>query len=346
MTKKFIIKSITEINQAPMDYWSLTKYSDSIVNQVCTSLDKNRLFCRIQFQKKSPPIFTVSQKTWEIQQGHYPSILKFFTDVSEHPFCSEASGSLIIWLEDGLYEHDRDFTKNIPILAFGRSVKDTKTFLIPDPAFIETSGYIHEIEEINNLEFEKKTSLNEKKKIVFWRGAATGLGIEDKDWIKTQRGFLCLKSNEIANSEIIDAKFTKIDHLSLKQQIKLVKANVVSEYVSFNDFLNYYYLVNADGYSCAWKSLFLKLASKSVTLIMQSNIEQWYFRKILPWVHFVPLNNDASDIEDIHEWLITHPLECIDIVENANKFIAEMKYEVEVENTAKLAMELMDLKIS
>ena len=151
---------------------------------------------------------------------------------------------------------------------------------------------------------------------------------------------MCSKAKDPQNSDILDARFTKIDHLPGIQQKIFRDLGITDTYMEFYEFLKFKYLINADGYSCAWKSLFLKLASPSLTVILQSDIEQWYFRELLPWVHYVPMRFDAKDVIDVYEWLIGHSDEVEEIIRNANKLVSSVSYGREIERTVRLLGEI------
>ena len=122
--------------------------------------------------------------------------------------------------------------------------------------------------------------------------------------------------------------------------------NVVQSQIDFCEFLKYRYLVDVDGICSAWIALFRKLASKSVVIKIQSEYQQWYYNRLQPWIHYVPLRPDAEDIESVYSWLQNHQAECKNIVANANALISKIQYGDEIFNTANLLKKIFECKKS
>ncbi|KIY64389.1 glycosyltransferase family 90 protein [Cylindrobasidium torrendii FP15055 ss-10] len=60
---------------------------------------------------------------------------------------------------------------------------------------------------------------------------------------------------------------------------------------------NYKYLMDVDGN--AWSSRFYRLISQSGSLIFKSTVyPEWWADRVQPWVHYVPVKNDYSDLLD------------------------------------------------
>jgi len=57
-------------------------------------------------------------------------------------------------------------------------------------------------------------------------------------------------------------------------------------------------VVDVDGNANSWDGLFWKLLSNSVVLKVESPHRQWYYSRIKPWKHYVPVKPDLSDLEE------------------------------------------------
>jgi hypothetical protein len=332
--------SLDNINQIPLTYWGYTKYTENDVNTICQSIDDKILAAKVVFDKGKISL-TITKRTWVIQQGHYPTIMNFFRDISKNEITKDLSGSLIVWLEDGMWpwQPQLEFIKKVPILSFGRHIHDRYSFLIPDPAFLDDYGYLADKQEI--AEIESKIKYEDKIETIFWRGAATGLGFIKDEWVQSPRGKLSLMANQINNPKILDAKISRTSDISKDCLEQLLEANVTGEAIPFADFLTYKFLVDADGHCCAWRSLFLKLLSNSVVFKIDSLYEQWYFNKLIPWKHFIPLTANLDNIIDCYNWAVSHPNEVQDIIRNAHLLTESITYQQEVENTAILCREII-----
>ena len=54
-----------------------------------------------------------------------------------------------------------------------------------------------------------------------------------------------------------------------------------------------------DGNSASWSRLYWTLLSNSVVIKQNSNHMQWYYGCLKPWIHYVPVKNDLSNLEQI-----------------------------------------------
>ena len=56
---------------------------------------------------------------------------------------------------------------------------------------------------------------------------------------------------------------------------------------------------------------------------MQSRLEQWYYDEILPWVHYVPVSSDLSDVDAAVAFVLDGGDAARRIAEAATKFARE-----------------------
>ncbi len=292
------------INASALKYWEMTGYTQDEVLRVAAELNDEWMFALVKYMGDGTIDFSVSKKTWERQEGHYPTIMQFCSVISQHAKMRSFTGISMVWLEDGMWDWLQPIARRIPIFAFGRNVTDHHTLLIPDPAYIGGAAYVYEREQYKTI--TEEIPWHKRLPTVYWRGAATGVGIEGPSWVDTARGRIVQKANDLNNPRMLDAKLTKIKHIPAEQQQKFRDLGFVADEVPFEDFLHYRFMLDADGYSCAWMSFFLKLISGSVVLKIDSPLEQWYHRELVPWKHYIPLARDLSDLEHVYTWLITH----------------------------------------
>jgi len=330
-------------NKSPLSYWRWTGFKDSDVDSLCAELDRKAMFCRIRMGGDGNSHVTISQCLWERKQGHAPTVQKFVRDLCQHPLLQGVSGAFVVWLEDGMWEAYAESSRKAPIFSFGRYIEDTTTLLIPDPAFLEGRGYAEEREGF--YIWDKDVPWAQRQETIYWRGAATGLGIESiDDWVLTQRGRLALADRKIHDSAILDAKITRLAHLSVELQDIMLDRGVVGPEVPFDEFFKYKYIVDLDGYCCAWRSLFLKLGSGSVTLKMDSEFEEWYFEELIPWKNYIPLSKSLDELTEVYTWLRNHDDAARGISEAGRELTSKVSYERSLESTARDLRELMSYR--
>lgn len=189
------------------------------------------------------------------------------------------------------------------VLAFGRHNNDPFTIPIPDTDFIASSGYEALRKEVDDSDssWEKKISQ------LYWRGAPHGFPYRtyDPENRRSQRKLLLEWSSQ---------------------------APVLSD-VSFscstpkNEQLGYKYLIDIDGEVNAWSGLFWKLYSSSVVFKVESHYEQWYYKKLLPWVHYIPVKGDLTDLQARFEWALQNDDVCCSIAQNGKEFASRLTYD-------------------
>jgi hypothetical protein len=92
-------------------------------------------------------------------------------------------------------------------------------------------------------------------------------------------------------------------------------------YMSIKDMLNYKYLLCIEGNDVA-TSLKWMLASNSVVLMAKPMMETWLMEGLLkPYVHYVPLKDDFSDLDEILDWCKNNDSKCKQISQNARKWM-------------------------
>jgi hypothetical protein len=106
------------------------------------------------------------------------------------------------------------------------------------------------------------------------------------------------------------------------------------------------YQLDIDGVTNSWGSLIWKLQSGSIVLKQESIWEQWYHYKLQPFVHYIPIANDFSNLRERYEWCESHPETCKEIIHNARQFAKhELTYEnaiEEMKNHLRSYFELFD----
>jgi hypothetical protein len=67
--------------------------------------------------------------------------------------------------------------------------------------------------------------------------------------------------------------------------------------------MNNKYEIVIDGNASAWLRPLLFLYGKVVPIVIESRFEPLYIRNWVPWIHYVPVKNDQSDLVEKIDWL-------------------------------------------
>ncbi|KAJ3302533.1 capsule-associated protein CAP1 [Kappamyces sp. JEL0829] len=186
------------------------------------------------------------------------------------------------------------------------------------------------------------TPFESKIPALFWRGTTTGgewsegtgwehyLRTRALEWAK-QYGikYPTKVFTHGVSPPVVDSQQVAIDiGLSgLSQCREPVCAEMKQRYpfkpsVPFEESQKYKYLLMLDGNS--WPSrLQTYLQLNSLILYPRTAFFDWYSWKLEPWVHFVPIKADLSDLEPTLIWLEQHPSVALRIVQQAQAFIAK-----------------------
>ncbi len=201
------------------------------------------------------------------------------------------------------------------------------SFLIPDNYFISSCGY----SDLRGRLLSGARSWEERLPIVFWRGATTGR--PGASWRELQRVRLC----EVARSEkwnvVSDFGLSKIVQIdNPEERTELMASGLLKDAVPASEFTKYKYQVDIDGNTNSWPGLYLKLLTGSPVLKVGSpaNFRQWYYPRLIPWAHYVPVRADLSDFGEKVNWLCAHPDFAERIGEAGRAFALSLDYDSEV----------------
>lgn len=103
------------------------------------------------------------------------------------------------------------------------------------------------------------------------------------------------------NPNLIDAKF--MGGVSKEEQIKY-KMSIVM-----------------DGHTCTYPGFLWRLLSNSVTFKQETDNEQWFYDSVKPWVHYIPVKPDLSDLLKKVDWVKNHDQDAKKIADRSTKFV-------------------------
>lgn len=177
-------------------------------------------------------------------------------------------------------------TNKIPVIRKTMHSYDTTRILLP----LDWNN--------QRCRYPDKDKFSSKKSVVLWRGASTG-GQECRDRVVTRfKNF---------DKSIIDIEFT---------------THAAVPCMTPTDMLRYKYLLSMEGNGCM-PDLVWKLCSNSVVFMATPTCECWNCVLLLrPWVHYVPVASDGSDILEKYNWCESHQTECLVIVKHAHEFMS------------------------
>ncbi len=167
-----------------------------------------------------------------------------------------------------------------------------------------------------------------KKPTAVFRGGSTGYGTTIDTNMRLKVAYLSATTEpEDDGIRLLDAGITKWNTRprKIKNNPYLQTIDVSSlpfnkvEKLSPKEQSAYKYVIDIQGHVSAYR-LSLELSMGSVVLLMDSPYRLWYTKYLKPYVHYVPVKDDLSDLIKQIKWCRNHDAECEKIAENARKF--------------------------
>lgn len=166
-----------------------------------------------------------------------------------------------------------------------------------------------------------------------FRGASTGCGVTVDTNPRLKLAYLSSVSPVENGYKLLDAGITKWNLRPRKimgnPYLQLIvprslpfwnkDTNGLVNTMSPEEQANYKYVINVDGHVNAFR-LSLELSMGCVVLLGDSKYRTWYRRYLIPYVHYVPVKEDLSDLFDQIRWCRNNDQKCEEISRNAKSF--------------------------
>lgn len=204
-----------------------------------------------------------------------------------------------------------------PIFAKAKLVSTPYAILIPDQFSLseEWHNVSNEIWALN-----REIVWDEKKDVALWRGGFTDIGIPQGGFVSHFRDCPRYKISKLSEEmpQWVDAGLQWSDCAELDRYLN--EEHTMKNGSSKREHLLCKYLPVLDGHMCTYPGYQWRLLSNSVCFKQDSDQVQWFYSALKPYVHYVPIKNDMSDLIDQVKWAKAHEREVQEIVQNARKF--------------------------
>lgn len=161
-----------------------------------------------------------------------------------------------------------------------------------------------------------------------FRGGSTGCGVTIKTNPRLRLVSMSVTQPESADGvPYLDAGITNWNLRARKVQGEPYLTTINPEDLGFElappmspeQQSQYKYIVNVDGHVTAFR-LSLELNMGSVILLVDSPWKIWYSKMLEPYIHYVPVKYDMSNLFEQIEWCRQHDGDCSIIADNARDF--------------------------
>ncbi|HVI50374.1 MAG TPA: glycosyl transferase family 90 [Candidatus Sulfotelmatobacter sp.] len=191
------------------------------------------------------------------------------------------------------------------------------TVLIPDPYIYYNDNY----DTFRAQMAQSGKPWDDRRDQVFWRGGGGCKKLNEPDpaspldWSSRQRLHLCAAVRDSAHGDFLDVGVTHLRTVHedyLKEAV--IAAGFLKPVVDKSVFNEYRYQLDIDGWTNAW-SLLDKMISGAAIIKVASvaGYRQWFYDKLVPWTHYIPVKADLSDFDQVIGWVRGHESECRNI---------------------------------
>ena len=237
-------------------------------------------------------------------------------------------------IQPGWVDVNLDDRATVPGLAGCEVRRDC--FLVPDRAYLHLQGY----QDIA-LQYRKDdVPWDDRQPVALWRGSTTGAP-EDRSigWRSLPRLRLCRIAHDPASRGLIDAGITAITQIPDPAATEeLREAGLMATQMPAAQFNRYRYQIDIDGNTNSWPGLFYKFLTGSPVLKVASPLgfRQWYYDQLKPWVNFLPVASDMSDLVEKIDWLRAHDDAARRIGERGRALAESLDFEGEIKRAGRV----------
>jgi len=210
------------------------------------------------------------------------------------------------------------------------------SLLIPDRGFHTSRGYATE-----RRQGATAPAFDVRDPTIMWRGGPTGRGKIISPWMDVgnrnlrQRVRMCLLLRDLS-----DPRLGQVDVRCVLGRRYLARrgvaeafhdARIVGAYTPQHTWTGRQFAIDVDGVSNAFSNLFIRLLYGCCVIKIASpfGYTQWYYDRLEPWRHFVPVRADLTDLIDAITWCRGHPRDCREIAAAGQEVAMAMTHEVE-----------------
>ncbi|MFM7033789.1 MAG: glycosyl transferase family 90 [Planctomycetia bacterium] len=214
--------------------------------------------------------------------------------------------------------------------TLGFSSCHSQTLLVPDRGFQSSRGYTKE-----RRRSAAAPPFESRDPAIVWRGSPSGQGLlVDAPFVAgnpllRQRIRLCLLSHSLSGD--VDARLILGDAAAAETVTAFRETDILGEPISQSSWSHRRFAIDIDGNSNAFSNLFIRLIYGCCIIKVASPVgfRQWYYDRLEPWVHYVPVAADLSDFSEAIAWCRSHSRECGDIAAAGQALAASMTVDAE-----------------
>ncbi len=221
---------------------------------------------------------------------------------------------------------------------FAASSYRDDTIPIPDEYFFSQRGFSAHKEAAKT----KNSPWKDRDEKVVWRGGPVGTGvINPAAALSDHPGVVQrLRFAYLTQGTEIDVGFVHVDAISDIWPL-VYHAGLAADPIPEETWLDRKYAIDIDGFTNTWSNLFIRMCFGCCVLKVASQYgyRQWYYDRLKPYEHFVPVKADMSDLFTQLAWVRANPDKAEEIAMNGQALANTMTYETEMARAAQIISE-------
>jgi hypothetical protein len=216
---------------------------------------------------------------------------------------------------DGAWAADLADWVHPPGEVIGFCSRHRDSLLVPDRGFHASRGY-----ESERRRAAAAPRFEDRDPRIVWRGSPTGQGhslvdpltADDPALIQRVRMCLRMRDDPLTDRGDADLRIVVTDALSRQQVEAYRRAGIAGPHVAQASWSGRRYAIDIDGHANAFSNFFLRLLYGCCVIKVASPLgfRQWYYDRLVPWEHFVPVVADLGDLAETLAWCLSHAREC------------------------------------
>lgn len=219
---------------------------------------------------------------------------------------------------------------------FSPSSRRPDVISIPDRYFVLRRGFVVErhLAESHGVPWAKRSET------LVWRGGANGDGlhpVSQNDAFNPRiipRARLCML---LSGQDRIDAAIVS-GQSAFRPTETFAEMGLVGASRPEAEWLGDKYAIDIDGWTNSWSNLIVRMHFGCCVLKVESpdGFRQWWYDRLIPWEHYVPVEADMSDLLEKIEWTRNHDSEASTIAANGQALARSMTLESETAQAVSL----------
>ncbi|WP_417308860.1 glycosyl transferase family 90 [Devosia sp.] len=198
---------------------------------------------------------------------------------------------------------------------------------LPDPHFFQNYGFSASwrAAEVSSVDWHERSS------DIVWRGTNSGSQSNDPQLVEsaphavTPRIRLCLALRAVAGT---DVKLSRAND-RLISFAALQQFGITGDPIPESSWLGRKFAIDVDGNTNTWSNLLIRLHFGCCVLKVESEhgYRQWYYDRLIPWEHYVPIKPDMSDLLEQIDWVRSHDTESQAIAANGQALARSLTFD-------------------